>query len=66
MVEEVRGGEREEHEAGGEPQPLQEIAACQDVHVPDHRVARGLDSAIAGALRECHNAGPSPRLRGEG
>ena len=32
VIEEVGGGEREEDEAGGEPQPLQEIAACQDVH----------------------------------
>ena len=28
----MRGGKREEDEAGGEPQPLQEIAACQNVH----------------------------------
>ena len=32
MIEEMRGGEREEDEAGGEPQPLQKIAACQNVH----------------------------------
>ena len=32
VVEKVRGSEREEHEAGGQPQSLQEIAACQDMH----------------------------------
>ena len=47
MIEEMRGGEREEDEAGGQPQPLQNIAACQNVHIgsglrrlmlrPDHR-----------------------------
>src|SRR5262245_11208123 len=42
VIEEMRGGEREEHETGGEPQPLQDIAACQNVHVPDHRIARGV------------------------
>ena len=32
MIEEMRGGEREQDEARSEPQPLQEIAAGEDVH----------------------------------
>jgi hypothetical protein len=33
----MRGGEREEDEAGSQPQPLQKIAACQNVHAAVNR-----------------------------
>ncbi len=45
VIEKMRGGKGEQDEAGCEPQPLQYVAACQDVHRllapllcgPDHR-----------------------------
>ena len=33
MIEEMRGGEGEQDETGGEPQSLQEVAAGESVHV---------------------------------
>src|SRR5438105_668525 len=73
----MRGGEREEDEAGGQPQPLQNIAACQNVHIgsglwrlilrPDHR--EGHHPCTARLLRPphgCHKISLSPLPRGEG
>ncbi len=54
VVGEMRGGEEEQDEAGGEPQPLLEIAARQDVH--EGRLACCCPAGIIGKAKVRGNA----------
>ena len=75
VVEEMRGRKREEDEAGRQPQTLQNITACQNVHaaccsalprlLPRRDDKTGYPPCTArllGPRRECHKR-PSPRTQ---